>query len=276
MLFRSNKWTDVDCGEETTTIGYKRILRFKTLEAKALRINFEEARGPLCINNVEAFYGGPDSDRDVCEASKGEFKSLSFNILRKSDREVVIDLGEEHVVRAFHYLPDQSENNKGLVHQYELWTCDADGKPLKKLREGEFSNIRKEDIRKALSDFEGVEHRLEYVADIDGVRWINDSKATNVNSCWYALEAMPSTKSTVLILGGKDKGNDYSEILPLVKKKVKAIVAMGLHNEKILDFFSKEVPEIVSTDSLADAVDACRRLSSEMACRILWRIHHTA
>ena len=124
-------------------------------------------------------------------------------------------------------------------------------------------DIRKEDIRKALSDFEGVEHRLEYVADIDGVRWINDSKATNVNSCWYALEAMPSTKSTVLILGGKDKGNDYSEILPLVKKKVKAIVAMGLHNEKILDFFSKEVPEIVSTDSLADAVDACRRLSSE-------------
>ena len=74
---------------------------------------------------------------------------------------------------------------------------------------------------------------------------------------------MPSTKSTVLILGGKDKGNDYTEILPLVKKKVKAIVAMGLHNEKILDFFSKEVPEIVSTDSLADAVDACRRLSSE-------------
>lgn len=141
-----NKWTDVDCGEETTTIGYKRILRFKTLEAKALRINFEEARGPLCINNIGAFYGGPDSDRDVCEASKGEFKSLSFNILRKSDREVVIDLGEEHVVRAFHYLPDQSENNKGLVHQYELWTCDADGKPLKKLREGEFSNIRNNPI----------------------------------------------------------------------------------------------------------------------------------
>ncbi len=89
-------------------------------------------------------------------------------------------------------------------------------------------NIRKEDIRRALEDFGGVEHRLEHVAEIGGVEWINDSKATNVNSCWYALEAM--TRPTVLILGGKDKGNDYSEILPLVKNKVTAIVAMGKDN----------------------------------------------
>lgn len=122
-------------------------------------------------------------------------------------------------------------------------------------------DIRKESLRKALSDFEGVEHRLEFVEEIDGVRWINDSKATNVNSCWYALESMPDSKSTVLILGGKDKGNDYSEILPLVRQKVKAIVAMGLHNEKIMDFFSAEVPEIVSTDTLADAVEACRKFA---------------
>ena len=86
-------------------------------------------------------------------------------------------------------------------------------------------DVKKEDIRRALSDFEGVEHRLEYVATVDGVRYINDSKATNVNSCWYALETM--TTGTILILGGKDKGNDYTEILPLVKEKVKAIVAMG-------------------------------------------------
>jgi len=120
-------------------------------------------------------------------------------------------------------------------------------------------NIRKEDIRRSLQDFEAVEHRLEFVAEIDGVRWVNDSKATNVNSTWYALESMHTP--TVLILGGKDKGNDYSEILPLVREKVKAIVAMGLHNEKIVDFFSAEVP-VVSTDSLADAVAACRRLAA--------------
>ena len=119
-------------------------------------------------------------------------------------------------------------------------------------------DIRKDDIRRALEDFSGVEHRLEPVAEIDGVHWINDSKATNVNSCWYALEAM--TSPTVLILGGKDKGNDYSEILPLVKDKVKAIVAMGLHNEKIVEFFSPHLP-VADTDNLADAVAACKRLA---------------
>jgi UDP-N-acetylmuramoylalanine--D-glutamate ligase len=116
-------------------------------------------------------------------------------------------------------------------------------------------NIRRDDIRRSLSDFEGVEHRLEYVSTIDGVRYINDSKATNVNSTWYALESM--TTPTVLILGGKDKGNDYSEILPLVKQKVKAIVAMGLHNEKIIDFFGDVVP-VTSTDSLDAALAAAK------------------
>ncbi len=119
--------------------------------------------------------------------------------------------------------------------------------------------LKKDDIRAALADFNGVEHRLEFVADIDGVRWINDSKATNVNSCWYALEAME--RPTVLILGGKDKGNDYSEILPLVQRKVKAIVAMGLHNEKIVEFFSPYV-NVVDTNNLADAISECDKLSS--------------
>ena len=120
-------------------------------------------------------------------------------------------------------------------------------------------DIRRDDIRAALADFHGVEHRLEFTAEIDGVRWINDSKATNVNSCWYALEAMD--RPTVLILGGKDKGNDYSEILPLVKEKVKAIVAMGVDNAKIVDFFSGVVP-VTDTHNLADAVKACRELAS--------------
>ena len=126
-------------------------------------------------------------------------------------------------------------------------------------------DIKKEDIRRALANFDGVEHRLEFVADIDGVRWINDSKATNVNSCWYALESMPSTRepSVVLILGGKDKGNDYTEILPLVKKKVKAIVCMGKDNKKLLDFFSPHISRMADTHSLEDAVAACREFSTE-------------
>ena len=122
-------------------------------------------------------------------------------------------------------------------------------------------DIRKDDIRRALEDFSGVEHRLEPVADIDGVHWINDSKATNVNSCWYALEAM--TGPTVLILGGKDKGNDYSEILPLVKEKVTAIVAMGVDNAKIVDFFAPHVERIADTHTLDDAIEACRSFARE-------------
>ena len=124
-------------------------------------------------------------------------------------------------------------------------------------------DIRKDSLRDALANFEGVEHRLEPAGELDGVRWINDSKATNVNSCWYALESMPDSKSTILILGGKDKGNDYSEILPLVRSKVKAIVAMGLHNEKIMEFFGNEVPAIADTNTLADAVAAARSFASE-------------
>lgn len=119
-------------------------------------------------------------------------------------------------------------------------------------------DIRNDDIRSALSDFEGVEHRLEHVKDVDGVRYINDSKATNVNSTWYALESMNAP--TVLILGGKDKGNDYSEILPLVKKKVTAIVAMGKDNSKILDFFKGVVP-VTDTHSLDEAIKVCREIA---------------
>lgn len=122
-------------------------------------------------------------------------------------------------------------------------------------------NVGKDNIRSALSRFDGVEHRLEYVDTIDGVEWINDSKATNVNSCYYALESVK--RPTVLILGGKDKGNDYSEILPLVRQKVTAIVAMGKDNAKIIDFFSSNTTiPVVDTHSLDEAVETCRRMAT--------------
>lgn len=122
-------------------------------------------------------------------------------------------------------------------------------------------DIKDDKIREALEDFEAVEHRLEYVDTIAGVRYINDSKATNVNSTWYALESMNTP--TVLILGGKDKGNDYTEIEELVKDKVKAIVCMGKDNAKLLDFFSGKVPAIADTHSITEAVSEAARLASE-------------
>lgn len=121
--------------------------------------------------------------------------------------------------------------------------------------------IKKDTIREALMDFEAVEHRLEFVREVDGVRWVNDSKATNVNSTWYALESMKTP--TVLILGGKDKGNDYSEIEELVSEKVRAIVCMGKDNAKLLDFFGGKVKEIRDTHSLEDTVAACRELAQK-------------
>ena len=120
-------------------------------------------------------------------------------------------------------------------------------------------NIKKETIRRALEDFEAVPHRLEYVGTIDGVRYVNDSKATNVNSTWYALESMVTP--VVLILGGKDKGNDYTEIEDLVERKVKAIVCMGVDNTKLLDFFKGKVKDIADTHSLDEALSACRSLA---------------
>lgn len=120
-------------------------------------------------------------------------------------------------------------------------------------------DIRKDTIRKALSDFEAVEHRLEYVDTVNGVRYVNDSKATNVNSTWYALESM--TTPTVLILGGKDKGNDYSEIDGLVKEKVRAIVCMGADNSKLLEFFGGKVKEIRDTHSMQEAIAACAEIA---------------
>lgn len=113
-------------------------------------------------------------------------------------------------------------------------------------------NIRNSVIREALTTFEGVPHRLQYVATVRDVRFINDSKATNVNSCWYALESM--TTPTVLILGGKDKGNDYTEIDQLVKQKCRALVFMGLHNEKLEQHFASFNLPTVSTDNIHDAV----------------------
>ena len=122
-------------------------------------------------------------------------------------------------------------------------------------------NIKKDVIRRALEDFEAVEHRLEYVATIDGVRYVNDSKATNVNSCWYALESM--TTPVVLILGGKDKGNDYTDIEAFVKQKVKAIVCMGVDNAKLHAFFDSKVPAIADARSMAEAVEKCRNFATD-------------
>lgn len=126
---------------------------------------------------------------------------------------------------------------------------------------GKILQINNESIRNSLMTFQAVEHRLEQVAEIEGVRYINDSKATNVNATYYALESMK--QPAVWIVGGVDKGNDYTEIEELVKKKVKAIVCLGLDNQKIIDFFQDKMESIYSTSSMQEAVKVSKSLAEK-------------
>ena len=121
------------------------------------------------------------------------------------------------------------------------------------------AGVRKSSLRETFSSFEGLEHRLEYVATVRGIEFVNDSKATNVNSVWYALESMK--KPVVLILGGQDKGNDYNEIMDLVKEKVKAIVCMGVDNTPIHAAFDDVVASIADTNSADMAVHTAYKLA---------------
>ena len=147
-------------------------------------------------------------------------------------------------------MPTQEIAIQGLHNLYNSMAASISASVL---------NIKNEVIRRALMDFQAVEHRLEYVRTLDGVRWINDSKATNVNSTWYALESMRDP--VVLILGGKDKGNDYTEIEPFVLEKVKAIVCLGVDNRKLHAFFDGKVPVVTDAGSMAECVDKCHALA---------------
>ena len=121
------------------------------------------------------------------------------------------------------------------------------------------AGIKKEVIRKSLSDFPGVEHRLEKVTKVGGVQYINDSKATNVDACWYALESMKTP--TILIIGGKDKGNDYDAIKPLLKKKCVGLVYLGADNKKLHDNFDNMGIPVRDTHSMKECVEACYEMA---------------
>lgn len=141
---------------------------------------------------------------------------------------------------------------KGKHNQYNSMAASLTGATI---------GIRKEKIRVAVENFEGLEHRMQHILTVRGVDFINDSKATNVNSTWYALESMD--QPVILILGGVDKGNDYSALLNLVKEKVKAIVCLGTDNRKIHEAFGKHVEVMVNTSSAAEAVKASFHLANK-------------
>ena len=181
--------------------------------------------------------------------------------------------------RLLSFTADDDDRNAAWVHdgvlQFNIdgdrWNISRESLSLKGLHNvyntmaaglsAQVFDIRKDVIREALQDFEAVPHRLEYVDTVDGVRYINDSKATNVDACWYALESV--NEPCVLILGGIDKGNDYSQIEPLVKEKVTAIVCLGKDNAKLHDFFDGKVPVVTDASSMPECMEKCRQLAQE-------------
>ncbi|MGC1391791.1 MAG: UDP-N-acetylmuramoyl-L-alanine--D-glutamate ligase [Bacteroidales bacterium] len=146
----------------------------------------------------------------------------------------------------------QNKINLMTIHEFALKGRHNTYNSMAAAIAGKILNIRKEVIRESLADFQGVEHRLEPVITVCGINFINDSKATNVNSTWYALECMEN--NIIWIVGGVDKGNDYSELFAIVKKKVKAIVCLGKDNKKIIEAFKDKIDTIVETGSMEEAV----------------------
>lgn len=163
------------------------------------------------------------------------------------NNELIVDYQNKTKLMTIHELA-----LKGRHNTYNSMAAAIAGKVL---------NIRKDVIRESLADFQGVEHRLEPVIKVSGINFINDSKATNVNSTWYALECMET--DVIWIAGGTDKGNDYSELFQVVKQKVKAVVCLGKDNKKIMDSFRDKVPTMVETTSMEEAVRSAYYLASK-------------
>ncbi len=148
---------------------------------------------------------------------------------------------------------NMEQENLSLHGRHNMYNSLAAGISAK------LAGIRNDVLRQGLADFEGVEHRLEKAGRVRGVEYINDSKATNVDACWYALESM--TSPTILIIGGKDKGNDYSAIAGLVKEKCKALVFLGADNNKLHAFFDGFGLPVADTHSMKECIDACYRMA---------------
>lgn len=181
-------------------------------------------------------------------------QKIPFSIKKKFTEGAFI---EENTIK-INYLKNQfnmSIHNLALKGQHNTYNSMAAGISAQVLK------IRKEVIRESLSNFQGVEHRLEFVLKVHGIEFINDSKATNVNSTWYALESVPD--NIIWIVGGVDKGNDYSILEDIVRKKVKAIICLGVDNTKVHKVFGRMVSTIIDTQSASEAVKTAYYLAKK-------------
>ncbi len=220
--------------------------------------NYVDSKFRITQNQTsnDAFIYCADDELTMNEFTKKKFDAqlFPFSIKTKegmsayADNEILtINIKLNPLTMSIHDLALQGKHN--------LYNSMASGIAARVL------DIRKETVRESFSDFENIEHRLELVNTVHGIDFINDSKATNVNSTWYALESMQ--KPVIWIAGGVDKGNDYNMLMDLVKSRVKAIVCLGVDNQKIIDAFKDVIPDIIETKTADEAVRAAYKLGKK-------------
>jgi UDP-N-acetylmuramoylalanine--D-glutamate ligase len=205
---------------------------------------------------ADAFIFCADDEITMQEISKREFKMqcLPFSIKRKEGMSAYTE-NNNLIIQTHNQTITMSIQELALQGKHNLYNSMASGIASRILE------IRKEVVRESFSDFENIEHRLEFVNSVHGIDFINDSKATNVNSTWYALESLQSP--IIWIAGGVDKGNDYSMLTELVQNRVKAIVCLGTDNKKLIKAFKEIVPVIVEAASANEAVQTAYRLGKK-------------
>lgn len=217
--------------------------------------NYTDAKMRILQNQTEddAFVYWADDPIIKEELKNYGIKSqmCPFSILKKNGMIGYIADGEYTIEKPTPFNMEQEQLS--LTGKHNMYNSLAAGITA------HLSGIKDEELKKSLSDFEGVEHRLEKVARVGGVQYINDSKATNVDACWYALESM--TTPTILIIGGKDKGNDYNAIKELVQKKCAGLVYLGADNTKLHNFFDSLGIPVADTHSMKECVEACSKMA---------------
>ena len=217
--------------------------------------NYTDAKMRIIQNQTpqDAFIYWADDPIISKELKKYDIKAVQcpFSDIKKNG---VIGYIEEGQYKLEYPTPfNMEQESLSLTGRHNIYNSLAAGLVAN------IAGIKKEEIRRSLSDFPGVEHRLEKVCDVRGVHYVNDSKATNVDACWYALESMKT--KVVLIIGGKDKGNDYEPIKPLVREKCSALVYLGADNQKLHDNFDQMGIPVRDTHSMKECMEACYELA---------------
>ena len=217
--------------------------------------NYVDAKMRIIQNQTadDAFIYWNDDPVIKRELEKYDIKAIQypFSELKEKGSIGYIEAGQYTLEKPTPFNMEQE--SLGLTGRHNIYNSLAAGLA------GNIAGIKKEAIRKALSDFPGVEHRLEKVCTVRGVQYVNDSKATNVDACWYALDSMKT--KVVLIIGGKDKGNDYGPIKPLVKEKCSALIYLGADNTKLHENFDNMGIPVRDTHSMRECMDACYELA---------------